>query len=141
MKLTISLGVGLQRFLLRLGRSLLDFPLYLGVFLRQFLLFPGLFRGIVNWGELGNWDRELGGNWGQVPRVRPSCLSLVFSSCLVMLVLVGTITLKVFHLPENTARNILHLLLSLTLCVVCIPFVLAHRLLLFTMSSHFQLSR
>ena len=49
-----------------------------------------------------------------------------------MLVLVGTITLKVFHLPENTARNILHALLSLTVCVVCIPFVLAHRLLLFT---------
>jgi len=36
---------------------------------------------------------------------------------------------------------ILHALLSLTVCVVCVPFVLAHRLLLITMSSHFQLSR
>ena len=51
MKLAVRLGVGLlcrlQRLLLRLGGSLLDFPLLLGVFLRQFLLFPGLFRGIA----------------------------------------------------------------------------------------------
>jgi hypothetical protein len=57
---------------------------------------------------------------------------------LVMFVLVGTITLKVFHLPEKTARNILHALLSLTGSVVYVPLVLAHRLLLFTTSSHFQ---